>query len=906
MIPTGDARQNQESWCATLTGQAIGHYLILEKLGEGGMGVVYKARDIRLDRLVAIKVLPADRIGDEERRARFIREARSASALNHPNIITVYDVNVDGNDLYIAMEFVDGKALNQSIPASGMRLKTVLDAAIQITDALAKAHAVALVHRDLKPGNIMLNTEGRVKLLDFGLAKFMEPAGQESATRTVASLTHEGSIVGTAAYMSPEQAEGKPVDSRSDIFSFGAVLYEMLTGRRAFRGNSAISTLAAVLEKDPEPLAGPIPRDLERIVSRCLRKEPARRFQHAGDIRMALEDVVADAETAGASGTLPAVAAKLTRFRWSYLAIAAAVVLAWGAGEWMHSPEPVFADLKLARLTGDPGLTTKAAISPDGTLIAYASDRAGNGDLDIWVQHRGGGEPIRITHGAADEFDPSFSSDGAEIVYASADGIYLVPALGGEPHRLLKAIAERPRLSPDGKRVVFQNRVFVRTFSRVALSDVGTGELHPLPPDLPGARYPIWSPDGRYLLIETMDYFHPETGVALWRTISADTLKSTVLGPSPGVPAQWLPGDRILYTTFSDRLYNVGGVNNLGIVAISPARAKFTGAPRLLTNGVANIDGGSVAADGTLAVSVNSYVSNLWNLPLDANTGQVKGPAELLTQEVAITAYPSISADGTKLAYSSDRDGGSKVWLMDLSSHRRGRLTTLAENEVRPVLSRDGTKVGYLGGKVREMRTMVADVTSVDQPGPPQEVCDPRCLVAWDWWPDNRGMLVTIGGEKDAMNIIASVSAGSSPAVFTHSTVSLFQAHPSPDGQWLCILGGGIAKIARLQDGKMPDAGQWRETGIAGDLFRWSPDGNSLYFVSYRDSFRCIWGRRLNPATKQPVGDSFPVYHSHAAHLSMTGLRDSGAVGLAVARDRAVFAQAERSGNIWIGKLNLQ
>jgi len=243
-----------------MIGQKLLHYEIVEKLGEGGMGVVYKARDTRLDRFVALKFLPAEKIADAERKARFVQEAKSASALNHPNIITIHDIGEN----FIAMEYVAGKTLDQITPRRGMRLGDALKIAVQIADALTKAHAAGIVHRDLKPGNIMVDGDGRVKVLDFGLAKLTETAlGEDEATRTMKPHTEEGTIVGTAAYMSPEQAQGKLVDARSDIFSFGSVLYEMVTGARAFRGDSRMSTLAAVLQSEPAT------RDVGRLRGQC-------------------------------------------------------------------------------------------------------------------------------------------------------------------------------------------------------------------------------------------------------------------------------------------------------------------------------------------------------------------------------------------------------------------------------------------------------------------------------------------------------------------------------------------------------------------------------------------------------------------------------------------------------------
>jgi tRNA A-37 threonylcarbamoyl transferase component Bud32 len=289
-----------------MIGQTLGHYRIEAKLGEGGMGVVYRAFDTHLDRTVAIKILRADATASPERRRRFQQEAKAASALNHPHIVHIYDISSSGGTDYIAMEFVDGKTLDQLIGKSGLALRDTLKYATQVADALARAHTAGIVHRDLKPANIIVGEDGRAKLLDFGLAKLTETTGatvfdSEAGTATMTAReyvqTEEGTIVGTVAYMSPEQAEGKPVDARSDIFSFGSVLYEMATGRRPFEGANKISTLAAILHKEPPPLAGvapDLPAELDKIIARCLRKDRDRRAQHAGDIKLALEDLRED------------------------------------------------------------------------------------------------------------------------------------------------------------------------------------------------------------------------------------------------------------------------------------------------------------------------------------------------------------------------------------------------------------------------------------------------------------------------------------------------------------------------------------------------------------------------------------------------------------------------------------
>jgi tRNA A-37 threonylcarbamoyl transferase component Bud32/tetratricopeptide (TPR) repeat protein len=318
---------------APMIGRIISHYEVLEKLGEGGMGVVYKARDARLKRFVALKVLPPEKVTDPERKRRFVQEARAASALNHPNIVTVYDIDqAEGVD-FIAMEYVEGKTLGELIGRKGLKLSEALKYAVQIADALAKAHAAGIVHRDLKPGNVMVTGDGRVKVLDFGLAKLTEtpPAGPEDSTLTERQSTELGLIVGTAAYMSPEQAEGKKVDARSDIFSFGSVLYEMLTGRRAFRRDSPALTLAAILHLEPAPLPDGTPQELERVVARCLRKDPARRFQHIGDVKVELEEVKGESDSGKlVGGQVPARTGKI-RFLRPALAAAAVFVLAVGS-----------------------------------------------------------------------------------------------------------------------------------------------------------------------------------------------------------------------------------------------------------------------------------------------------------------------------------------------------------------------------------------------------------------------------------------------------------------------------------------------------------------------------------------------------------------------------------------------
>src|SRR5579864_3829681 len=310
-------------------GRTLAHYEIVEKLGEGGMGVVYKARDTHLERFVAIKVLPPEKLSDAERTRRFVREAKSASALNHPNIITVHDIAEEHGINFMVMEYVAGKTLDRTIQRQGMRLNEALKCAVQVADALAAAHEVGIIHRDLKPSNVMVTEKGQVKVLDFGLAKLTEKAApEEAATQTLGRagppLTDEGVVLGTTAYMSPEQAEGRKIDVRSDIFSFGSLLYEMATGRKAFHGDSRMSTLTAILRDEPKPMSEggeAIPRDVQKIIARCLRKDPARRFQTMADLKVVLEEVKEESES-GSLTEVPAAAPVRGRSLLAYAAVA--------------------------------------------------------------------------------------------------------------------------------------------------------------------------------------------------------------------------------------------------------------------------------------------------------------------------------------------------------------------------------------------------------------------------------------------------------------------------------------------------------------------------------------------------------------------------------------------------------
>ncbi len=424
-------------------GDKLGNFEILAMIGRGGMGEVYRARDLRLKRDVAIKTLPPGFAGDRDRIARFEREARAASALNHPNIVSVHDIGAEGGVSFIVSELVDGETLAQVIQRGPLPLRKLIEASTQICDGLATAHAAGVIHRDLKPGNIMLTRDGRVKILDFGLARQDRAHGVESTTM---EASYPGMIIGTPGYMSPEQVRGEPTDARSDIFSLGLILYEMACSKRAFGGGSSVEVMNAILKADPPELPPASPQSLDRIIRRCIEKHQERRFQSAADLGFALNSM--------STARLPGVAPKRRAWLKWVVTAAMAIVVASSAYWWVaRSPGPALVEDTVARrLTYDSGLTTNGAISSDGKLVAYASDRENSENLDIFVQQADGAGLARITDDPADDYDPAFSPDGAQVAFRSdrhEPGIYVAPALGGDP-RLLAPQGRRPRFSRTG------------------------------------------------------------------------------------------------------------------------------------------------------------------------------------------------------------------------------------------------------------------------------------------------------------------------------------------------------------------------------------------------------------------------------------------------------------------------
>ncbi len=672
-----------------MIGRTLGHYRIVEKLGEGGMGVVYKAQDLHLDRLVALKILPPDKFADPARKQRFTQEAKAASALNHPNIVTIHDIDqADGVD-FIAMEYVEGKTLDEVIPRHGMRLNEALKCAVQMADALAKAHAAGIIHRDLKPGNVMVTGEGQVKVLDFGLAKLTEAAllGDDEPTRTAKPTTDEGTILGTVAYMSPEQAQGKKVDVRSDIFSFGAVLYEVVTGSRAFQGDTRASTLAAVLKDEPKPpsqIAVGLPRDVERLIRRCLQKDPAHRVQHMDDLKVALEELKAESD----SGALAAAAAPTQTRRgrwWLPVAVACTVLLAaLVAWLWRRPAEPPRGDLAAVPLTTTSGIETQPSFSPDGNKVAFAWNGEKEDNRDIYVKQIGSaGAPMRLTTSAAAEAYPAWSPDDRWIAFTRGQpdrgtvAIVLIPPLGGSERTLIEMMSvEGPCWTPDGKWLVFSAQESAAVGLSLWAIHVETGERRQLTSTLkraggaigaevPGDATPSVSPDGRTVAFARRQEAYV---LALYALPLTPDLRPA--GEPVRVTDQRYPMITGVAWTANGReiVYGAGGPRSRSLWRVSVSGGQ---APTRLPYATPDATLPAIAArTSRLAYTWHLNNVNLWRL--DTRTGERR----MLIGSTYESRIPQYSPDGRKIASQSNRSGNVEVWTCDADGSNCLQLTS--------------------------------------------------------------------------------------------------------------------------------------------------------------------------------------------------------------------------------------
>jgi serine/threonine protein kinase len=893
-------------------GSRLGPYDILSPLGAGGFGEVYKARDTRLDRTVAIKILPS---ADPELKARFEREAKAIAALTHPHICTLYDIgHQDGTD-YLVMEYLEGETLAARVARGPIKIDEAVKIAIEIAGALDKAHRAGIIHRDLKPANVMLTKDG-VKLLDFGLAKTLDPAIQEAAsTQTVWPHSAHAMIVGTAAYMSPEQVQGDRIDARSDIFSFGSLVYELITGRMAFQRKSTLETLSAILHTDPEPIAlrsSAAPPELEKLIDRCLRKDPDRRIQHMADVKLALEELKEESDS---GKLLRTVAAPRPRVPvWAigatFLLVAAAVGITWWLTPW-RQPAPL---PTLTRLTSDSGLTTDPALSPDGKLLAYASDRSGQDNLDIYVQQMAGGEPLRLTRGPVDKREPAFSPDGATIAFSSSQsepGLYVVSTLGGVPRKLAPE-GRRPQFSPDGKWIAY----WVGHVDGASLNIGGTARMYVVASaggvpqqvrsDFVAAAYPTWSPEGEHLLFlgNPANSDRPEDTVDWWVTslTAAPPIKTGVLVATRAAKLSgdlqtfpWALGAPVCEPDSRGLVFAArsGDTANLWRVGLSPQTFKVTGRPQRLTSGPTQEDMPAVVPGpaGTTRIVFASLRlhRSLWSLPAKPNEGTVDGEPTQLTREDADDFFPALSSDGRKLTFVSNRSGGQQVWIRDVGTSEDSVLTASQSVKYLPRFSKDGTKVSFSESPLWNVSIVPATG------GAPEMVCE-ACGEATDWTLDGKRIIGnTVDGRPWVLDL---VSRKRSDLLTTRHWIAT--NFFSPDGRWFTFLDGTTWRgyVSPVVEGPVQESA-WIEI-VQDEPSIWSPDGKLVYQRSNRDGYLCIWAQRLDAASKRPVGPPIAVFHSHNARLSLTNQTEGRFFD--VAGGTLVFSMGERTGNIWMAE----
>jgi len=810
-------------------GTRLGPYEVLASIGAGGMGEVYRARDTRLGREVAIKVLPAALSSDPERLKRFEREARSASSLNHANIVTIYDIGSADAVSYIAMELVNGEPLRTRLLERALPVRQLLQIAVQVADGLAQAHASGIVHRDLKPDNVMVTEDGLVKILDFGLAKLTQPEGSgEPATQapTVSGPTEPGVVMGTVGYMSPEQALSKPVDYRSDQFSLGAILYEMATGRRAFQRGSGPQTLTAIIQDEPEPIAAvnpKVPAPVRWIVERCLAKESRNRYASTEDLARELATIRDHlSEASSAVETLPAEAVPAPRRRWRIpTVIGAGLLVGLGVTAWRLHQSDYFwrnplAGARFARLTDWEGSEVDAAVSADGKFVTFLSDR--DGPFDAWVTQLGSDEFLNLSRGQfpgllIDEVrNAGFAGDDAHAWIRMGPGresVWLVPTMGGNPRPFLPDAVE-VAWSPDRTRIVYHP---ASPGDPIFVADRNGGNPKQIFIEKPGLHhhYLAWSPDGRFV------YFVggvPNLDTDIWRISATGGAAERLTNHHSRVayPA-FLHDGMLVYT--ATRPDGSGS----GLYAMDVDR----GIPHAVSFGLEEYVSVASSADGRrLVAAVANPTSHLWSAPI----------SERVVDESAVRrfALPAVRAAAPRfgpdyLLFLSSKGGADGLWKFKDGSDVelwKGSQGGLAAG---PAISPDGAQIAFVvrRGERAGLFAMAADGTN---PRAIAESLDIRDAPSWS--PDGKWIAVVVSEGQGQPLLKVPVAEGAPVRL-----VEGINYNPvwSPDGRFIvysqaqagprCLL---KAVTPEKQPFPLPDISVWR----AGNRYRFLPNGKAL------------------------------------------------------------------------------
>ena len=734
-----------------IAGSRVGNYDVVAPLGAGGMGEVYRAHDARLGRDVAIKILPRAFTSDSERLARFEREARVLASLNHPHIGGIYGIVETGVAPALVLELVEGPTLADRIAAGRLAVREVLAIGRQIADALSAAHDKGIVHRDLKPANVKVTPSGVVKVLDFGLAKpdvdVASPELAHSPTIT-ASATRDGVILGTAAYMSPEQARGDTVDRRSDIWSFGCVLYEMLTGRKVFDRDTVSETMAAILEREPDwrRLPTATPSGVRRLLQRCLEKDVGRRQRDIGDACLELDDAL----TRSRRRSLPGGWFELSRKQ--RLAAVVGVVMAstallagllWRTGRLPEAvrerPHPTF-----TQITSQSGLEWFPSLSPDGKWVVYGGDS--NGNRDIFLQSTTGQTPINLTSDSADDEDqPAFSPDGERIAFRSSregGGIFLMGRTGEAVRRLTRR-GFRPTWSPDGRDITFtsenadldpQNTLGL---SSLWVVNVATGEERRL--GEVDAVLPSWSPHGHRIAYTTRGAIAGSTRLDVWTVDRSGARPVAVTRDgAPNWNPVWAPDGRHLYFV-SGR----GGPINLWRVPIDEASGITSGPPEPVMTPSPFVAHIAISADGTrIAYSSILRSRNIQKLRIDPATGVPRGEPAWVTTGSRLWANPDPSPDGKWIVFYSSVQPEGDLYVVRADGTGLRQLTSGADPIDRmPRWSPDGQWIAFhsIRGKDQHLWKIRPDGSDRSQLSPLADAIYPA------WSPDGSRVAVLMG-----------------------------------------------------------------------------------------------------------------------------------------------------------------
>ena len=688
------------------SGTLVGPYEIKGTLGAGGMGEVYRASDSRLGRDVALKILPAAFAADPERLRRFEQEARATGGLSHSNILAIFDIGVHAGSPYIVSELLEGETLRDRLRNGALSLRKSLDYGAQVAAGLAAAHERGIIHRDLKPENIFICSDDRAKILDFGLAKLSqpEPPNPDQAATAAAwqTATQAGSVLGTVGYMSPEQLRAQPVDHRSDIFSFGAVLYEMLSGQRAFRGTTPADISSAILKDEPAPLSSSmaqIPPVVDHIVHHCLEKTPGHRFQSARDLAFQLQSVSgASSHTSISTAAAEAEPQQQRPHTWVWVAATAAVLLVgflvWHYGRGLMPAATPSMNVAYLRLTDFVGLEEWPAISPDGKAVAFTADRSGT--RQIWVRLLAGGPPLQITQDAGNHLEPRWSQDSSYLFYyvPQSQGepqgtLWQVPALGGPPRQLASSLGTAD-VSHDGKRLAFfrlnQKQVELVTSDLDGANQTVVSVL----PATFAYLNPRWSPDDNILA-----YMH---SVSFWvfdvYTVSVSSGKPVQLTHESKLMngLAWLPdGSGIVYSSGQDSTITYLPTMQLWVAPLDGS------SKHRITYGEVNYEMPDISRDGKLTASARHMHFDIWKFPIADDPAQNVKNAIRITDQTGDVQAPSISPDGRQVAFISDSGGHGNIWVMDLATGAWRQITSKKDSATvgLPLWSPDGKSIAF-------------------------------------------------------------------------------------------------------------------------------------------------------------------------------------------------------------------